>query len=266
MFIIVDLFVLLYPTISSQINSGSQSRVIARYLDDVADVDDSNAQEILEAAHEYNQNLRRNPDPFKFSESETVEYKALLNSGQGVMGVLVIDKIDIRLPIYHGTDAGVLQVGLGHLQGSSLPVGGTGTHSIITGHRGLPSSTLLTNLNKMEKDDTFVLYTMKEMLTYRVDQITTVEPHEVESLGISPDADYCTLVTCTPYGVNSHRLLVRGRRIENAVETGWETVYADAKQVDKIKVILIFMIPVLPVLMILIILKSRKIHKGGIVQ
>jgi len=180
------------------------------------------------------------------------------------MGILVIDKIDVKLPIYHGTEAAVLQVGLGHMPGSSLPVGGTGAHAFITGHTGLPSTTLLTRLDRMAVGDTFVIYVMGETLTYEVDKIEVVLPHEVESLKIDPDMDYCTLVTCTPYGINSHRLLVRGRRIENMAEA---SVYgAGAVQVDKYRIILIFIIPVLPLLAIYIILKSRRIIKGGVIQ
>ena len=263
--VVVDLFVLLYPTVSDYINSSSQSRVVAQYFDDVSDMDNSNMQLLLQSAHEYNKRLLTKQDRFLFTDAETAEYQGLLNSSRGVMGILVIDRIAVKLPIYHGTDAGVLQVGLGHLQGSSLPVGGTGTHSIITGHRGLPSSTLLTDLNQMAKDDVFVLYVMGETLTYQVDQILIVDPYEVEALGINPDTDYCTLVTCTPYGVNSHRLLVRGRRIDNAENAGWNSVYADAKILDTVRIILIFIIPVLLALLVFIIIKIRKIRKGGIV-
>ena len=178
----------------------------------------------------------------------------------------MIDKIDVKLPIYHGTNENVLQIGLGHLPGTSLPVGGVGTHAFITGHRGLPSSTLLTDLDKMEPGDKFSLYVMGETLTYQVDNIQTVEPHEAEALDIDPNKDYCTLVTCTPYGINTHRLLVRGNRIENDSNAGWEAMYAEARLLDRIKVILGLIVVLTPVLIIYIIIKCRKVNKGGIVQ
>jgi sortase A len=260
----IGVSVLLYPALADYVNSKSQSRIVAGYIDDVAGMDDSKKQAMLEAAREYNQELLYSESRFRFTEKDWAEYKLLLNTGRGVMGILAIDKIDVKLAIYHGTDEGNLQIGLGHMQGTSLPVGGPGTHACITGHRGLPSSTLLSELDRMAEGDTFVLYIMGEALTYRVDQIKTVEPHEVQSLGIDPDKDYCTLVTCTPYGVNSHRLLVRGQRTENAMNAGWAAVYADLRRLDKPMVILICLIPALPVLICLVILRGRKIRKGGI--
>jgi sortase A len=264
--VLIDLFALLYPTLSNYFNSKSQSRVVALYLDDVAVMDSSETQPLLLAAHEYNKNLIHMMDRFSFSEEEMQEYNKLLNIGRGVMGVLVIDKINVKLPIYHGTDEGVLQAGLGHLPGSSLPVGGPGTHAVITGHRGLPSSTLLTSLDKMAEGDIFTLYVMREELTYQADKIQTVEPHEIESLNIEADMDYCTLVTCTPYGVNSHRLLVRGHRVESIAAIRWDTISADARQLKIIMAILILLIPILPVLLVYTIIKHRQIQKRGIVQ
>jgi sortase A len=262
--LIIGFSVLLYPTIGEYFNSISQSRAVAYYLDDVAAMDNGKMRAILEAAYEYNENLLHKQDRFTFTEADTTEYKKQLNSGRGVMGILSIDKVDIQLPIYHGTDQGVLQAGIGHMQGTSLPVGGIGTHAFITGHRGVPSSKLLTDLNKMEKGDTFMLYVMGDILTYKVDEIQTVEPHEVRALDIDPDMDYCTLVTCTPYGVNTHRLLVRGRRIENAAAPGWEAVYAGAKWLDQTIVILIFLVPVILFLILYVMFDIRKIHKGGL--
>jgi sortase A len=261
--LLIGVSVLLYPTLADYVNSKSQSRVVARYVDDIAGMDDSKKQAMLEAARDYNQKLLYSENRFRFTDKDWSAYKQLLNTGRGVMGILAIDKINVKLAIYHGTDEGNLQIGLGHMQGTSLPVGGAGTHACITGHRGLPSSTLLSDLDRMAEGDTFVIYVMGEALTYRVDHIQTVEPHEVQSLGIDPDMDYCTLVTCTPYGVNTHRLLVRGQRTENALNAGWETVYADARRLDKAMTLLVFLIPVLPTLMIFVILQCRKIRKGG---
>ena len=263
--LVIGFSVLLYPYVGDYLNSQRQTRVVARYYDDVANMEDGRTQELLGAAREYNRSLLRRSNRFNFTEAETERYKALLNNGRNVMGVLSIDKIDVSLPIYHGSDEGVLQVGLGHLQGTSLPVGGIGTHSFITGHRGLPSSTLLSDLNKMAEGDTFVLHVMGETLTYLVDDIQTVEPQEVNALSIDPSMDYCTLVTCTPYGINTHRLLVRGRRVENAVNIGWRDIYSEARRLDKVRMILIFMVPVMLALIILLIAKGRKINRGGII-
>jgi len=262
--LLIGLCVLLYPVVAAYFNDRRQTRVVTSALEEVAALDPEDMQEFIDAAREYNAALLGKQRRFRLSAEDWAEYNALLNIGSGVMGILVIDKIDVKLPIYHGTEAAVLQIGLGHIPGSSLPVGGTGTHAFITGHTGLPSTTLLTRLDRMAVGDSFVIHVMGETLTYEVDKIEVVLPHEVESLKIDPDMDYCTLVTCTPYGINSHRLLVRGRRIENMAEA---SVYgADAVQVDKYRIILIFIVPVLPLLAIYIILKSRRIIKGGVIQ
>ena len=260
---VIGFSALLYPYVGDYLNAKRQTRVVARYFDDVAAMDDGNAQAFLEAAHAYNRSLLRKKNRFMFTDEDTAAYKKLLNTGHGVMGILAIDKIDVKLPIYHGTDRGVLQVGLGHMQGTSLPVGGAGTHAFVTGHRGVPSSMLLTDLDQMAEGDTFALYVLGETLTYQVDNIQTVEPHVVEALNIDPEMDYCTLVTCTPYGVNTHRLLVRGHRIETPASAGWESAYAGLRRLDKALVLVLFMVPALPALMIYVIFKCRKIRKGG---
>ena len=262
--IIMNLFMLLYPSVSNYVNSHNQSRAVAVYINDVKIMDNAKAQALFDAALEYNKNLRGKADRFKFTKEETAEYDELLNTGLGVMGILIVEKINVNLPIYHGTNEGVLQVGLGHLQGSSLPVGGTGTHSLIIGHRGLPSSKLLRNLNEMAEGDIFILHILNETLTYQVDQILVVEPDNVTSLYIDIDMDYCTLVTCTPYGINTHRLMVRGRRTDNAVYSGIETIYAGARELDKLFIILIFIILSVPVLLIITALTVKKIHSHNI--
>ena len=262
--ILIGVSVLLYPRVSKYINSLSQSQMVAQYFDEVAGMDGENKRAILEEAREYNKKLLEKTFRFEFTDEETAQYKNQLNTGRGVMGVIDIDKINVKLPIYHGTDDSVLQVGIGHLPGSSLPVGGVGTHAIITGHRGVPSSKLLSDLDKVEEGDIFLLYILGETLTYQVDQIKTVTPDEVRALDIDSNEDYCTLVTCTPYGINTHRLLVRGRRIENAPGTArWEEIYSGAEWQNKIITILIFMAPVTLGLTIYVIIQSRKIRKGG---
>jgi sortase A len=171
---------------------------------------------MLAAAYEYNRNLKMRANCYNFTNEERAKYNDMLDfSGNGIMGYIEIAAIGVRLPIYHGTDESILQIGAGHLEWTSLPVGGLGSHSAITAHTGLPSSELFTKLDKLKIGDTFVLRILKEELTYTVDQILVVEPNEIGALFIEEGADYCTLITCTPYGINSHRLLVRGFRIPN---------------------------------------------------
>jgi len=260
---IVTLSVLLYPIIADYINSGRQTRVVAHYVEAVAAMDDGSKRELLEAARKYNRDLLLRGDRFEPSEADTAEYLAMLNTGLDVIGILAIEKIDVSLPIYHGTDEGVLQVGIGHLEGTSLPVGGLGSHSFITGHRGLPSSKLLTNLDKMDNGDTFSLYILGETLTYQVDDIQVVEPDALGVFAIDAGMDYCTLVTCTPYGVNTHRLLVRGHRVENNASAWHEINFADATRVDKVIIVLLFMTPLLPVFILYTIVQCVKIHTRG---
>jgi len=263
---LIGFSVLLYPFVGRYFNDKSQSRAVARYIDDVAAMDNSEMEAILETAHAYNTDLLHKSNRFEFTAEDTDLYKQQLNTGRGIMGILVIDKINVKLSIYHGTDEGVLQVGLGHMPGTSLPVGGIGTHSFITGHRGVPSAILLTELGKMEEGDRFILYVMGETLTYEVDNIQTVDPYFADALDIDPDMDYCTLVTCTPYGINSHRLLVRGHRIENAANASWDALFADARHLDRILMISIFMVPVMPALIILVIISCKRIHKRGAIK
>jgi len=259
--LLIGFSVLLYPYIGAYFNSLRESRAVANYMDDVTAMDNSETQAILESAREYNKNLLYKPDRFNPTNNENIEYKSKLNTGRGIMGVLVIDKIDVRLSIYHGTDQGVLQIGLGHMQGTSLPVGGLSTHSFITGHRGVPSATLLTDLDRMEKGDTFMIYVMGDILTYKVDNIQTVEPNEMQAIKIDQDNDYCTLVTCTPYAVNTHRLLVRGYRVENFVDVDNNSIFTEVNKLNIFFVILIFLIPILPFIIVFLIIKCRKIHK-----
>ncbi|MCL2106276.1 MAG: class C sortase [Oscillospiraceae bacterium] len=262
---VIILSAALYPFLADYINAHNQTRAVAHYFSDVAALPEEDMKAYLEAAHAYNRELTLKADRFAFTEDETRQYKKLLSIDQDVMGLLSIDKINVNLPIYHGTDQGTLQVGLGHMQGTSLPVGGAGTHAFITGHRGVPTSTLLTDLGQMAEGDSFALYVMGETLTYEVDQIRTVEPHAVRELDIEPGMDYCTLVTCTPYGVNSHRLLVRGRRVENTASPGWETIYAEARRLDKPMALLLLVIPAWPVWMISALMRCRKTRRKGAV-
>ena len=211
---------LLYPTVSNLWNRAHQSRAIATYTKQVEKLDDSQNKEMLKAARKYNKSLLKKSDHWKLSKKGKKKYESLLDvSGTGIMGYIEVPKIDCSLPIYHGTDEGALQIAIGHLEGSSLPVGGKSTHCVLSGHRGLPSARLFTDLDQLEEGDVFVLNVLGRKLAYEVDQIKVVLPDEMSDLEIVQGKDLCTLVTCTPYGINTHRLLVRGHRTKYIEET-----------------------------------------------
>ncbi|MDD4312671.1 MAG: class C sortase [Eubacteriales bacterium] len=212
---LAGLTLLLYPTVSNYINTIHQSHVVSSYEAEVAKHQAQDYTPIRDAAMEYNVALAANPNRFLQTDEEQIAYNAQLNPfNNGIMGYVEIDKIGVKLPIYHGTDDSVLQVGTGHVVGTSLPTGGAGTHCAISGHSGLPSAMLFTNLDQLVVGDEFSIHVLNETLTYRVDQILVVEPYDLTALEIDPAQDYCTLVTCTPYGINSHRLMVRGVRTQ----------------------------------------------------
>lgn len=227
---IIGLSVMLYPPISSYWNSKVQSRDVASYSNAVKSLTEEEKDTMLKKADTYNEKLKDVNRPF-LNYAEAGDYNSILDiSGTGIMGYVTIEKLGVELPIYHGTSEGVLQVAAGHLEGSSLPVGGEGTHSVLSAHRGLPSARLFTNLDKMESGDTFTVTVLDRKLTYQVDQIKIVEPQEINNLTIEEGKDYCTLMTCTPYGINSHRLLVRGERISQ--EESGNFVMADGYLVN----------------------------------
>lgn len=262
--LLAGLSLLLYPSVSDYWNSLHQSRTIATYAEEVANLDTDEYLELWDAAAEFNASITKRDNIFLLTESERDHYEELLNlSGNGIMGYIEIPSIDCTLPIYHGTDEGVLQIAVGHLDWTSLPIGGESTHCVLSGHRGLPSAKLFTNLDKLVVGDVFMLRVLDEVLTYEVDQILIVEPHETSELQIVKGQDYCTLVTCTPYGINSHRLLVRGHRIENLAEAKTVHVTADAMQIEPMIVAPIVAIPILLVLLILLLLPKPKKKPGG---
>ena len=208
--LLIGLSLLLYPTVSNDWNQLHQSRAIATYTDAVVALDEDAYAQLWQDAQAYNQELLRRADRFVPTEAQNARYQALLNvADNGIMGYIEIPAIDVSLPIYHGTDDAVLQIAVGHIEGSSLPVGGLGSHCVLSGHRGLPSAKLFTDLDQLAVGDLFTLRVLDEVLTYQVDQIHIVLPYELDLLEPDPDLDLCTLVTCTPYGVNSHRLLAR---------------------------------------------------------
>ncbi|MCJ1976499.1 class C sortase [Pseudolactococcus paracarnosus] len=213
----VGLSLLAYPTLSDYWNSFHQSKAVAGYVARVQNLNKSETSKILSDTNAYNKELAKGQIPdLNLSEEDVSAYNRTLNvTDTGIMAYVDIPKLNTTMPIYHGTDSDILQIAIGHIAGTSLPIGGIGTHAVISGHRGLPSAKLFTNIDQLIEGDKFLIKVLDETLTYEVDQILTVKPDDISALAINPDADYVTLVTCTPYGINSHRLLVRGHRIAN---------------------------------------------------
>ncbi len=234
---ITGLSLLLYPTVSNYWNSQHQTQAVVDYTQRIEKMDDSEKLNEIGRAVDYNSLLIDNGRRFSPGKEEDELYRSILSiDDNGMMGYITIPELRLKLAIYHGVDESVLQVGIGHIEGSSLPVGGSGTHCVLSGHRGLPSAKLFTDIDKLELGDVFMLHVYDEVLTYEVDQILIVEPEDYSALAIEEGKDYCTLVTCTPYGINTHRLLVRGHRIENRVIDGTR-VTSDAIKVNKYLVI-----------------------------
>ena len=262
--LLAGLSFLLYPTVSNYWNSFHQTRAIASYAEQVAGLDSDTYDQLWQDARAYNRSLLERQNVYLLSETQEKEYDRLLDvSGLGIMGYIEIPSIDVSLPIYHGTAESVLQVAVGHLEWSSLPVGGESSHCVLSGHRGLPSARLFTDLDKLENGDIFIIRVLDVTLTYEVDQIRIVLPTELSDLDIEKGKDYCTLVTCTPYGINTHRLLVRGHRIENVEETKTIRVTADAMQIEPLLVAPAVAVPILIVLLIILLLPKRSKKRGG---
>lgn len=233
---ITGLSLLLYPTVSNYWNSKHQSRVVANYSDTLAKMDKKEKQAAIDQAVQYNESLVLNGNRFSPSDSELSLYKSLLNAdGTGMMGYITIPEIRCKLAIYHSVDDSVLQVGVGHLEGSSLPVGGSSTHCVISGHRGLPSARLFTDIDRLEKGDLFYLHVYGKVLAYEVDKISVVEPEDYGPLEIEEGKDLCTLLTCTPYGINTQRLMVRGHRVVDSLYDE-SNITSDAARVDTLVV------------------------------
>ena len=251
------LSLLLYPTVSNYWNSFHSSRAVVDYTEQVNNLNEEEYAAMLEAASAYNAQLATEGYAHEPSDEQLAEYNQLLTVGTSdVMGYIEIPAIDVSLPIYHGTDESILQVGVGHLNWSSLPVGGASTHCVLSGHRGLPSAKLFSNLDKLVVGDTFTIKVLNETLTYEVDQIRIVLPEDLQDLQIEEGQDLCTLVTCTPYGINTHRLLVRGHRVENVV--GAAEVHSDATKIPSYIVAPAVAIPILFVLLVILLAVYRK--------
>lgn len=257
--LLIGLSLMLYPSFADWWNSFHSSRAIASYEEQVANIDDAQYEELWDAAQDYNQSLLHRPNDLLLSDEQQEIYKSLLNiGGNGIMGYIEIPMIDVMLPIYHGTKESVLQIAVGHLDWTSLPVGGAGSHCVLSGHRGLPSARLFTDLDKLKVGDVFMLHVLNEILTYEIDQILIVEPQDTDPLLIEPGKDLCTLITCTPYGINSHRMLVRGHRIESQEEPKDIRITADAVRIEPLMVAPIVAVPILLVLLIILLLPKQK--------
>jgi len=256
------LSLLLYPAISDMWNSRRQSYAITHYSEQVAGLDREDYRRMWADADAYNHTLIGRRNGFLLDDAQKAQYPKLLDlTGTGVMGYIEIPKIGCSLPLYHGTDEAVLQVAVGHIEWSSLPVGGESTHTVFSGHRGLPSAKLFTDLDEIEEGDIFMLVILEEVLTYQVDRISIVEPHESESLLIEEGKDLCTLVTCTPYGINSHRLLVRGHRVANVEETAAIRVVSDAIQIEPLIVATLLAVPIITMMMLLLAFGDHRRRK-----
>lgn len=250
---IIGLALLLYPSVSDYWNSFHQTRAIATYQEKVKKLSPKETKQLWAKADQYNRELLTQVDRFTATKEHLEQYRQQLNiADDGLMAYLEIPAIRVSLPVYHGVDEAVLAVGVGHIFGSSLPVGGKSTHSVLSGHRGLPSAILLTNLDQLEKGDVFMVHVLDKTLTYQVDQIKTVTPPEFDDLNIVANQDYCTLVTCTPYGINSHRLLVRGTRIGSIYGPDISFITSDARKVSIYWTALAYGIPLLILLLSLL--------------
>ncbi len=255
--VLAGLCLLLYPSFSDWWNSMHQSRAIAAYVETVDAMSQEEIDEILNAAREYNERLWHRQNRWVLSEEEQAEYESLLDvSGNGIMGYINIPVIGVNLPIYHGTEESVLQVATGHLSATSLPVGGPGTHAAVSGHRGLPSARLFTDLDQLKVGDIFTVSVLNEVYTYQIEQIVTVVPEDTSQMNLYQGEDLCTLQTCTPYGVNSHRLLLRGRRIEDV--DGALMAASEAIRVPNYIVIPAVGIPILFLLLVVALIYFRR--------
>ena len=258
--LILGVCVLLYPVISSILAKMTQTTTISSYQSAVENLTNQEIEKMKADAQKYNQNLygAALSDPFSGSEKLDTSYVKLLNVGE-VMGYIEIPKVKIYLPIYHGTSEEVLQKGVGHLENTSLPVGGASTHAVLSGHRGLPSATLFTDLDQLVKGDVFYIHILDEVLAYEVDQIKVVEPENTSDLAIEKGKDYVTLVTCTPYGINTQRLLIRGTRIEYVA--GKEQAQTKLELVSEVAIVptVFLILAVLPI--VLFFRRKRKVRK-----
>ena len=260
---LVGICILLYPAFSEFWNSKTQSHAITDYESVLQNMQPEDYTAIFDQAHAYNKALSEMDYPLMNYSQVPGYYEALSLSESGMIGYLKIDRIGVELPIYHGTSSEVLNKGVGHLEGTSLPVGGENTHCVMSAHRGLPSAKLFTDLDRLEKGDTFQIIVLDQVLTYQVDFIKVIEPTNVVDLQIIEGGDYCTLFTCTPYGINTHRLLVRGIRIETIKEKPVIYVSNEAFQLEPLLVTPAVAAPMLLVFLIHLLVKYREPPKDA---
>lgn len=260
----VGLSVLLYPSVSDWWNSRVQSRVIVDYEAMLKNMRPEDYTAVFAEADRYNEQIRQVDYPLMYYDRVPGYEEALNVTGNGIIGYITIEKIQVELPVYHGTSDAVLNVAAGHVQGTSLPCGGESTHSVISAHRGLPSAKLFTDLDDLELGDVFTLTVLDRLLTYQIDQIMIVKPNEVDPLYVTEGEDYCTLITCTPYGINTHRLLVRGTRVDTPQE---KNIYiaTEAYKLDSLILTPIAAAPMLLVLLVILLLKhpNKKPEEQG---
>lgn len=255
--LLIGIGLLLYPSFSDYWNSFHQTRAIMSYAEEVADMNAADYAALMERARQYNERISRDGIHWNMTEEERADYTSQLSiDGSGNMGYIDIPKINVKLPLFHGTGEDILQTSIGHLEQTSLPVGGGSSHCVLSGHRGLSSARLFSDLDKIVEGDIFTLSVLNETFTYQVDRIRVVEPTDLSELQLYPGEDYCTLVTCTPYGINTHRLLVRGFRVENP--DGEAQLVADALQIKPIFVAPFVAVPFLLLLLLLLFAEPKK--------
>jgi sortase A len=260
--LLTGLSLLLYPKVSDYWNSFHQSRAIASYQEQMEAIDDSRFEQLLSDAYVYNEDLIRKSNRYALSDEDLERYNSLLDpGGNGIMGYIEIPILKVKLPIYHGVDESVLQIASGHIPSTSLPVGGPGTHCVLSGHRGLPSARLFTDLDQLAVGDIFMIHVLDRTLTYEVDNIAIVEPDDLSMLQIEEEKDLCTLITCTPYGINTHRLLVRGHRTDNLPEETILRIEADALQIDPLNVVPFVAAPLLAGLFLIMLIQDARKRK-----
>ncbi len=255
---VIGLCIFLYPSVSNYINSKHQSRVVYSYQEALTNISDEDYSKFWNEAYRYNEELAKKPMNFTLTEEEKQDYFGIMDpTGTGVIGTIEIENIGVNLPIYHGTEESVLQTGIGHLEGTSFPTGTASTHVVLSGHRGLPSAKLFTDLDQMIVGDTFLLHILDQTFAYQVDQINIVLPEETQDLAIVDGKEYVTLVTCTPYGVNTHRLLVRAKRVDYSEETKL-IVPADATRYNNMIVAPFIAAPMILLLFVIFLFMTRK--------
>ena len=255
---LAGLCIFLYPSVSNYINSKHQSHVVKGYQEALVSITEDDYDRLWREAIAYNEELAQRPMSFKLTDDQLAEYNKIMDpTGTGVIGTIEIENIGVNLPIYHGTEETVLQTGIGHLEGTSFPTGTKSTHAILSGHRGLPSAKLFTDLDQMIVGDTFLLHIMNKTFAYQVDQINIVLPEETQDLAIVDGKEYVTLVTCTPYGVNTHRLLVRAKRVDYNEETKL-IVPADAMRYGNLVVAPFIAAPLILLLFVIFLILTRK--------